>query len=74
VLFGTMIVLNLFIGVIMNSMQEAAAETARAEDAKRRLSGIPATSLHHELSELQHAAEQLAARALQLRERHPERG
>ena len=72
VLFGTMIVLNLFIGVIMNSMQQAAAETDRAEDAKRRLAGATESGLQHELRELQRAAEQLAARALHLQEKHPE--
>jgi len=64
ILFGTMIVLNLFIGVIMNSMQEAAAETARVEVAKQN---IPVHARRHgiedELRELQLAAEQLADRA-----------
>lgn len=72
ILFGTMIVLNLFIGVIMNSMQEAASETAKAEEEKQRLSGVSRPSrIDAELAELQAAAEQLAARALalQLRQR-----
>jgi voltage-gated sodium channel len=71
ILFGTMIVLNLFIGVIMNSMQEAAAESERAAEHRRRASGLPEHTLHDELRELQQAAEQLAARALHLRQRGP---
>lgn len=70
ILFGTMIVLNLFIGVIMNSMQEAASETQRAEEEKLRISGVPRESKwEDELAELQRAAEQLAARALALQSR-----
>jgi voltage-gated sodium channel len=73
ILFGTMIVLNLFIGVIMNSMQEAALETQRAEEERLRLSGASRpSSLEDELSELQRAAEELAARALALQGRHRE--
>ena len=73
ILFGTMIVLNLFIGVIMNSMQEAAVETQRAEEARLRLSGVPhPAKLEDELSELQRAAEELAARARELQSRHRE--
>lgn len=67
ILFGTMIVLNLFIGVIMNSMQEAAVETARAEEAKQRPPGEPARhGIEADLHELQHAAEQLAELARRL--------
>jgi voltage-gated sodium channel len=36
VLIGTMIILNLFIGVIMNSMDEARAEAELANDLRRR--------------------------------------
>jgi hypothetical protein len=68
-----MIVLNLFIGVIMNSMQEAAVETQRAEDERLRLSGVsPQATLEDDLAELQRAAEQLAARAVALQERQRE--
>jgi voltage-gated sodium channel len=74
ILFGTMIVLNLFIGVIMNSMQEAALESERAEQNRRRKSGLPEHTLHDELRELQHAAEQLAARALHLQQHHADTG
>jgi hypothetical protein len=63
ILFGTMIVLNLFIGVIMNSMQEAALETARAEQLKAQAHGDKRQSLHDDLAELTRAAEALAERA-----------
>jgi voltage-gated sodium channel len=64
ILFGTMIVLNLFIGVIMNSMQEAALETARAEQKKAQArDGVAAPSLEQALAELAREAEALAERA-----------
>jgi voltage-gated sodium channel len=67
ILFGTMIVLNLFIGVIMNSMQEAAIETARAEQKKAQArSGSAAPSLEQALAELAREAEALAERAKSL--------
>jgi voltage-gated sodium channel len=67
ILLGTMIVLNLFIGIIMNGMQEAALETARAQQAKARAEGNAATpSLEQSLVELTQAAEQLAERARSL--------
>ena len=40
VLVGTMIFLNLFIGVIMNGMDEARAEMAEADKEEQRLAGI----------------------------------
>lgn len=49
ILIGTMIILNLFIGVIMNSMTEAQEEA----DARRSTQNNNATSLPHELKELQ---------------------
>ena len=39
VIVGTMIILNLFIGVIMNSMDEARHENALQEMASRKTSG-----------------------------------
>jgi voltage-gated sodium channel len=67
ILFGTMIVLNLFIGVIMNSMQEAAIETARAEQKKAQArSGSATPSLEQALAELAREAEALAERAKSL--------
>jgi voltage-gated sodium channel len=52
ILVGTMIILNLFIGVIMNSMQAAADELERSA----------APSREHELLELQRAAQELSDR------------
>lgn len=75
ILFGTMIVLNLFIGVIMNSMQEAATETSKAEEAKLRLaSGLTEATEAEELAELRVAAEQLAVRVAHLQKRREHRG
>jgi voltage-gated sodium channel len=71
ILFGTMIVLNLFIGVIMNSMQEAAIETARAEELKAQArSGNAALSLEQSLNQLAREAEALAERAKSLGQQH----
>lgn len=71
ILFGTMIVLNLFIGVIMNSMQEAAIETARAEQLKAQARGDNvAPSLEQSLSQLAREAEALAERAKSLGQQH----
>jgi voltage-gated sodium channel len=69
VLFGTMIVLNLFIGVIMNSMQEAAVETERAEQTKRQLKGTGQPSFEHELNELHRAAQHIAERVKHMQAR-----
>jgi voltage-gated sodium channel len=66
ILFGTMIVLNLFIGVIMNSMQEAAVETERAEERKRRGADTERATVEHEVFELGRAAQELAERAARL--------
>jgi voltage-gated sodium channel len=67
ILFGTMIVLNLFIGVIMNSMQEAAVETARAEQLKTHArSGTQLPNLQQSLTQLAHEAEALAERVKSL--------
>lgn len=49
VLFGTMIMLNLFIGVIINSMNEAQAE---AEIILRRRQGVPETSREEHLRQI----------------------
>lgn len=52
VLIGTMIVLNLFIGVIMNSMDEVANEQRMEDFAKARNTGNP-PSLNHDIDRLQ---------------------
>lgn len=43
VMFGTMIMLNLFIGVILNSMDEARTDRVRDEQEERRASGVAAS-------------------------------
>lgn len=49
-LIGTMVVLNLFIGVIMNGMQEAQDEAEEAEEARRREQrGFEQVTLEHDL-------------------------
>ncbi len=68
VMFGTMIMLNLFIGVILNSMEEARAERERDERARLRAEGREPSVLDdvHEISEqlqvLQHSLESLQHR------------
>jgi len=70
VLIGTMIVLNLFIGVIMNSMQEASAELERAEELRRvRDAGTGEPSFEHELFELQRSIHELGERMTHLQKR-----
>jgi voltage-gated sodium channel len=53
-----MIFLNLFIGVIMNGMDEARAEMAEADEAERRLAGekideVTVDDLEKKLEEMQ---------------------
>jgi voltage-gated sodium channel len=50
VLIGTMIVLNLFIGVIINSMEEAKQDVEREREARRHVK--PVMSAEDELAEL----------------------
>jgi hypothetical protein len=70
VLLGTMIVLNLFIGVIMNSMQEASAELERTQELQRaREAGAEPPTVEHELFELQRSAHDLAERVARLQKR-----
>jgi voltage-gated sodium channel len=70
VLIGTMIVLNLFIGVIMNSMQEAAIELERAEENRRvREAGTQPPTLEHELFELHRSMNELSERVTRLHKR-----
>jgi voltage-gated sodium channel len=70
VLLGTMIVLNLFIGVIMNSMQQAADDLERAQERDRtRDPNAPAPTLEHELFELQRAMHELSERMTRIQRR-----
>lgn len=58
VLFGTMVILNLFIGVIMTGMDEAQEEAAREIDEQRRAEGkLP--SVDDELTDLEQKLEEL---------------
>lgn len=52
IVLGTMVILNLVIGVVMNSMQEAQVENERM-DEERRGGDVSHPSLEHELFELQ---------------------
>jgi voltage-gated sodium channel len=70
VLIGTMIVLNLFIGVILNSMEEASSELERAEEARRvREAGAAPPTVEHELFELQRAMKEVGERVHRLQKR-----
>jgi voltage-gated sodium channel len=66
VMLGAMIVLNLFIGVIMNSMQQAADELERTQE-RDRVADKP--TLEHELFELQRAMHELTERMARVQRR-----
>lgn len=67
IVFGTMIILNLFIGIIMNSMSEMHEEIASHEEAKSRGTG----SLAAEVRELETELDRLKGNVARLR-RHIE--
>lgn len=69
VLFGTMIILNLFIGVIMTGMDEAQAEAER--EAKSAL-GEKAPTLSDELELLQAQLEKVQAQIKHMQHVHPQ--
>jgi voltage-gated sodium channel len=70
VLLGTMIVLNLFIGVIMNSMQQAADDLERTQERDRtRAPSATKPTLQHELFELQRAMQELTERMTRVQRR-----
>jgi voltage-gated sodium channel len=75
ILLGTMIILNLFIGVIMNGMQEATSENEAAEELKRLTdAGAHEPTLEHELFALHETIEELNKRVVRLKARaHEER-
>ena len=58
VMFGTMIMLNLFIGVILNSMEQAKDEQER-ESLKERMAAGERGSLADEVERIQHKLEDL---------------
>lgn len=71
VMFGTMIMLNLFIGVIINSMEETRAEKSHEEQQERQRLGIENSmeddieSIQRKISDLSDALRDLKYRASQ---------
>ena len=63
-----MIMLNLFIGVIINSMDEAQAEQ-EAEERRQHLEQIGETTVGDEITLIEHELEKIARRLGQLRQR-----
>ena len=72
VLVGTMVMLNLFIGVIMNGMNEAQVEEEQRLAQERRASGVAGQDLHSELLQLASQLKELE-RSLESAARHAER-
>lgn len=66
IVLGTMIILNLFIGIIMNSMAEMHTEIAQQPDGRPRQPGAAAT-LEDDLQSLETAIRDLQARVQALR-------
>ena len=68
VMFGTMIMLNLFIGVIINSMDEARAERDHEEQLEKRRLGIEPdieddiNDINRQIEELQDSLQRLKVR------------
>lgn len=74
VLIGTMIVLNLFIGVIMNGMDEASAEYEEMEElARLKALGEAKPTAEHELYELTAELEKLHSRLHHVQQRLSDR-
>ena len=69
IMLGTMIMLNLFIGIIMNSMSEMHAEIEERDRAKH-LASTGGTSLEDDLRELERQLDDLQHKASMLRRRH----
>ncbi len=67
VLIGTMIVLNLFIGVIMNSMEEAKKDARESED---RLSELSKQTLQQELAKVSDELDEMKKRIDSISGRH----
>ncbi len=68
ILLGTMIMLNLFIGIIMNSMSEMHAEIA-ARDRQRHVTETGAATIEDDLRLLQQQIESLKDQAVRTRRR-----
>lgn len=68
VLLGTMIILNLFVGVIISSMEETAAEYEIAQEAERAaIAGESAPTMEHEVFELAQSMQEMQARITKLK-------
>ena len=75
VLIGTMIILNLFIGVIMNGMDEARRELENENEAERmRKRGLKSPTLEHDLFELQEKLVHLQNDIENIRKKASDRG
>jgi voltage-gated sodium channel len=72
VMFGTMIMLNLFIGVILNSMEEAKDEQER-ESLKERIQSGERGTLADEIGRIQHKMDDLSEhlQTLKMQAEHP---
>lgn len=68
VMFGTMIMLNLFIGVILNSMDEARSDREREHQKELRAAG-KRTTVGDDIMEIDHRIDQLKHQLLALRMR-----
>lgn len=68
IVFGTMIILNLFIGIILNSMSEMHAEIEERDRARHIAEG-GATTVEEELKLLEHQARELLEQLAVLRRR-----
>ena len=68
ILLGTMIMLNLFIGIIMNSMAEMHAEIEQS-DRTRHLTEAGQTTLQDELALFERQIDELKRQAVRLRQR-----
>ena len=68
IVFGTMIILNLFIGIIMNSMSEMHAEIAEHDRAKHE-SETGSATLEDELKSLEAELKATQARLVNLRQK-----
>lgn len=69
IVLGTMVILNLVIGVVMNSMQEAQVENERMDETERTGTTAGEPSLEHELFEAQQQLMAAAARLEQVTRR-----
>ena len=69
ILLGTMIMLNLFIGIIMNSMSEMHAEIAERNLDRQHISNTKTDTIEDDLRQLEEQIESLKAQAVRARRR-----